>query len=35
MFDPSFISPSHGELTIVGDILLKKGVAVTHRGQKP
>jgi hypothetical protein len=32
MLDPSSIPPSHGELTIVGDILLKDA-AVTHRGQ--
>ena len=32
MFDPSFIPPSHKELTIVGDILLTDA-AVTHRGQ--
>ena len=32
MLDPSFIPPSNGELTIVGDILLKDA-AVTHRGQ--
>ena len=31
-FDPSFIPPSQGELTYVGDILLKDA-SVTHRGQ--
>jgi hypothetical protein len=32
MFNPSSIPPSHGELTIVGDILLKDAAA-THRGK--
>ena len=32
MFDPSSIPPSHGELTIVGNILLKD-TALTHRRQ--